>query len=96
MKTILVISGSPRPRGNTYKLTALFEQELKTLGDYTFDYQFLKKLNLNYCKGCLICMKKGEEHCPCRDDALMLRDKLLSAHGPCLSARCTCIPYRRS
>lgn len=81
MKKILVISGSPRPKGNTYKVTALVEEEMKRLGDVEFEYFFLKKANLEYCRGCLVCMKKGEENCPCKDDAVMLRDKMSEADG---------------
>jgi multimeric flavodoxin WrbA len=81
MKKILVISGSPRPTGNTYKITKLIEEQVAGMGDVQFEYLILKKLNLKYCQGCLVCMKKGEERCPCRDDSIMLRDKMLAADG---------------
>ena len=81
MKRILVISGSPRPNGNTYKITKLVEEQMTALGDVAFEYIFLGKLNLKYCRGCLLCMKKGEERCPCKDDSILLRDKMLAADG---------------
>jgi multimeric flavodoxin WrbA len=81
MKNVLVISGSPRRRGNTCKITQLVEEELAALGDVAFEYLALKELNLGYCRGCLVCMKKGEEHCPCRDDSIMVRDKMIAADG---------------
>jgi multimeric flavodoxin WrbA len=81
MKHILVVSGSPRPTGNTYKVTKLIEDRMKQSDEAEFDYLFLKKANLEYCRGCLLCMKKGEETCPCKDDAIMLRDKMLAADG---------------
>jgi multimeric flavodoxin WrbA len=81
MKNILVISGSPRPTGNTYKITKLIEEQMADLGDVQFEYLMLKKLNLKYCRGCLVCMKKGEERCPCKDDSILLRDKMLAADG---------------
>lgn len=81
MKKVLVISGSPRPKGNTFKITNLVEENVKKYGEVEFDYFFLKKANLDFCRGCLICMKKGEEFCPCKDDSLILRDKMASADG---------------
>jgi multimeric flavodoxin WrbA len=51
------------------------------MGDIQFEYLMLKNLNLKFCKGCLLCMKKGEEKCPCRDDSILLRDKMLAADG---------------
>ncbi len=81
MKNILVISGSPRPTGNTYKITKLIEEQMTGLADVHFEYLMLNKLNLKYCRGCLTCMKKGEEKCPCKDDSILLRDKMLAADG---------------
>lgn len=81
MKKVLVISGSPRPTGNTFKIAQIIEEQMALLGDVEFEYLTLKKVNLQYCRGCLVCMKKGEEKCPCRDDAVMLRDKMLSVDG---------------
>lgn len=81
MKNVLVISGSPRPQGNTYKITKLIEEKIKALDEIAFEYLSLKKLNLQFCRGCLVCMKKGEDKCPCRDDSIELRDKMLSADG---------------
>lgn len=81
MKQILVISGSPRPRGNTYKITKLVEEKVCALEPVTFEYLSLNKMELGYCRGCLLCMRKGEEKCPCKDDSILLRDKMLAADG---------------
>ena len=81
MKKVLVISGSPRPMGNTHKIAKLIEEQMAAMGDIEFEYLSLEKISLQYCRGCLACMKKGEEKCPCRDDSIMLRDKMLSADG---------------
>ena len=78
-KKVLVLSGSPRPRGNTYKIWRLLEERLRARGDVSVRYVALGKLNLEPCRGCLACMRKGEAHCPCKDDALALRDELLAA-----------------
>ncbi len=81
MKKIVIISGSPRPKGNTYKITQVFERVLNELGEYNFEYMSLKKVQLDYCKGCLLCMKKGNNFCPCKDQMTEIRDKMLEADG---------------
>ena len=81
MKKVLVISGSPRPTGNTYQIAKLVEKQMAASGDMAFEYISLKNINLQYCRGCLVCMKKGEGKCPCKDDSIMLRDKMLLADG---------------
>jgi multimeric flavodoxin WrbA len=81
MKNILVISGSPRRRGNTAKVTRIVEEKMAASGDVSFEYLVLKDLHLDYCRGCMLCMKKGEEHCPCKDDSVMVRDRMLAADG---------------
>lgn len=78
-KQVLVLSGSPRARGNTYKIWRLVEDRLRAQGDVTVRYVALGKRNLEPCRGCLACMRKGEEHCPSKDDSLALRDELLAA-----------------
>ncbi len=80
MKNVLVITGSPR-RGDSYRLTRMIEEAVKKRGAVSFKYIFLKKLDLEYCRGCLTCMRKGEEFCPIKDDAMKLRDELLGADG---------------
>ena len=81
MKNVVVISGSPRPKGNTYKIVKEIENNMCRYNEVVFNYVSLKRFHLEYCKGCLRCMKKGETFCPCKDDALQLRDTLLAADG---------------
>ena len=81
MKRIQIISGSPRPKGNTYKMMQLIETRLHELGEYSIEWLFLKQASLKYCKGCLQCMKKGETHCPCKDDSDVIKERLLCADG---------------
>jgi multimeric flavodoxin WrbA len=81
MKNIIVISGSPRKNGDTAKLTRLVEERMKSYGEVAFETIFLKEQNIEYCRGCLRCMKMGEEACPIKDDVIPLRDRLLAADG---------------
>lgn len=80
MKKVLVISGSPR-KGDSYRVVKLIEKKMHDLGDAEFDYVMLRKYTIEYCRGCLNCMKKGEEHCPLKDDMPMIRNKMLTADG---------------
>ena len=72
---ILAIMGSPRKKGNTYKLTRKLEEEMKALGKVEFEYLFLQDVNIKPCKGCFVCISKGEDRCPLKDDD---RDKIVS------------------
>jgi multimeric flavodoxin WrbA len=76
-----VVSGSPRKNGDTSKLVKQIAQQMSSKADIQFEYIFLREQNLEFCKGCMQCMRKGEEKCPIKDDALVLRERLLSADG---------------
>jgi multimeric flavodoxin WrbA len=80
MKKVLVISGSPK-KGDSYQVVKLIEKKMHDLGDAEFEYLILRKYNIEYCRGCLVCMRKGEDHCPLKDDIRMIRDKMLNADG---------------
>lgn len=73
--------GSPRKKGNTYKLTKKVEERMKQFGNVEFEYVFLKDLNLKSCRGCGICFEKGEKFCPLKDDRPMLEEKMHNADG---------------
>ena len=76
MVKVLAIMGSPRRRGNTYKLTKLVEARMKTLGDVEFDYLFLTDINLGTCRGCRVCFGVDEDRCPVQDDRAIIADKI--------------------
>jgi multimeric flavodoxin WrbA len=57
------------------------EETLRSRGEVTVEHVHLKKLDLQPCRGCLQCMRRGEERCPCRDDLLSLRDQMRAADG---------------
>ena len=78
---VLAIIGSPRKTGNTYKVTRKVEERMKQLGDVEFEYVFLKDLDLKPCLGCMLCLDKGEDKCPLKDDRAMLDEKMHSADG---------------
>jgi hypothetical protein len=83
MKKIIVISGSPRKNGDTSKVVKQIVEQMSSKADIQFEYIFLREQNLEFCKGCMQCMSKGEEKCPIKDDApaLIISSTELSGLG---------------
>jgi multimeric flavodoxin WrbA len=67
---ILAISGSPHKRGNSYKVLSSLK-ELYPNVDYKLI--MLYDMDLKPCRGCYMCVRRGSEICPLKDD----RDKIL-------------------
>ncbi|NPV93492.1 MAG: flavodoxin family protein [Firmicutes bacterium] len=72
--------GSPR-RGRTLKAVEGFEKKLKQLGEIDFEYIWLKDRDLKSCRGCGICLERGEELCPLKDDRDDLFQRMRQADG---------------
>lgn len=70
---VTAVIGSCR-RGQTLETVKLFEQKLKIYDGIDFRYIFLKDSDLQTCRGCGLCIERGEEFCPLKDD----RDKILA------------------
>lgn len=79
MVKVLAIMGSPRSKGNTYQVTRMVEERMKRLGDVEFEYLFLRDADLWMCLGCRVCMEKGEEFCPLKDDRALIEEKMRAA-----------------
>ncbi|BEP29820.1 flavodoxin family protein [Helicovermis profundi] len=81
VKNILVISASPRKKGDGYKIT---ESIIKEIGDeksFKWEYLFLNDFEIKACIGCRICIKMNEEKCPFKDDLLSIVSKMNDADG---------------
>lgn len=66
-KRIVAVIGSYRKK-ETLKIVQDFELKLKNTDMVEFEYIILKDFNLQMCRGCFICLTKGEEFCPLKDD----------------------------
>jgi multimeric flavodoxin WrbA len=77
---ILAIIGSPR-KGETYHAVQMVEQKLKSLGEVEFEYLWLKDANLKDCLGFHVCIMRGEEKCPLKDDTAAIEAKIMAADG---------------
>ena len=80
MKKVLVLSGSPRKK-DSYHVVKLIEKKLQNLGEVELEYLMLRKSNIEYCRGCLACMRLGEKRCSLKDDVLLIYEKMQNADG---------------
>jgi len=78
---LLAIMGSPKKKGNTYKVTREVEEKMKQLGNVEFEYLFLKDTDLKMCSGCFNCVSKGKELCPLKDNRAEIESKMIEADG---------------
>lgn len=81
MKKIFGFIGSPlKKNSNTYALTKMMLDKLQEM-DEKIDYEVLTagQVEINHCKGCWLCMRKGI--CPQdkKDDMRMLKKKMMEA-----------------
>lgn len=75
MKKIVALMGSPR-EGESLKAVRGLERRLKELGEVQFEYVHLKDKDIGPCKGCFLCLSRGEELCPHKDDVPRLHSLL--------------------
>ena len=74
---ILAICGSPH-RGNCYSVLNTIKEDYPNI-----DYKLLmlSEVNLEQCRGCYVCVLRGEENCPRKDDRDMIIKEILDADG---------------
>lgn len=77
---VLAIIGSPR-KGESYKAAELIRERLIKKGDVDFEYLFLRDYSLGNCRGCHLCIMKGPETCPLKDDRAKIEEKMREADG---------------
>lgn len=79
---ILVLVGSPRKKDG-YKVCEKVRESLqKKVGEaLEFEYVMLRNMKLEECRGCELCLTKGEQYCPIKDEASILVEKMKAADG---------------
>lgn len=75
MKKVLIISSSPRRRGNSDTLCDEFKKGAEESGN-TVEKLFLADKKIGYCKGCETCSSLGKP-CPQKDDAAEIIEKMI-------------------
>lgn len=79
---ILAVIGSMRKNGSTYQVVKRLEEQLvQHDSGLEFDYVFLGDEGIEMCRGCSLCFKKGEAHCPCKDDVPDIVRRMHQADG---------------
>ncbi len=80
MKKVTAFVGSGR-KGNTYRAVEQFLRNLQALGEVEVEIVRMSDYRLEPCKGCWLCMNKGEDRCPLKDDRDVLIQKMLESDG---------------
>jgi len=82
---VLVVMGSPR-KGNTYRAAERIRELMESHGPVEFEYLWLRDANLLPCRGCAVCVGKGEENSPNKDDAQAIVQRMREADGVILAS----------
>ena len=72
--------GSARKK-HTYQAAEKFLQHLQSMGHVEYEIVVLNDYNLKICRGCKLCLDKGEELCPLQDDRDILMEKIKQSEG---------------
>lgn len=84
---IVAICGSPR-RGNTYSALTSIQGKYP---DVDYKILMLKEQNFEMCRGCYMCVLRGEEKCPIQDDRDKIIGEMMDADGVIFSSPVHCI-----
>ena len=74
---ILAICGSQR-KGNTFSVLNSVREEFP---DVDYEILMLKDMDLKDCVGCYVCINRGPEKCPLKDDRDVILKKMEDADG---------------
>ena len=79
---ILALCGSPK-KGNCYSVLNSIQERNP---DIEMKIIMLGEVKLEQCKGCYVCVSRGEEHCPLKDDRDMIVQEMSEADGIILAS----------
>ena len=79
---ILAICGSPK-KGNCYSVLNSIQENYP---DIDYKLLMLNEVNLERCRGCYVCVLRGEEYCPLKDDRDMIIEEIAAADGIILAS----------
>ncbi len=77
---IIAIASSYRKNGVGSKILDVISDRLHNYS-LKLEIIYLSDFKIEFCRGCKICYKKGEEFCPLKDDVSILRNKMLNSDG---------------
>jgi len=79
---ILGICGSPR-KGNSYSVLKKLQENNPAI---EFNIIRLSRINLDQCRGCYVCVLKGGNKCPIKDDRDLIVKEMMDADGIVISS----------
>ncbi len=77
---VIALCGSAR-KAHTYGAVRQFLDSLEARGSVTGEIIFLSQENMESCRGCKLCIDRGEEFCPLGDGGAALINRLEKADG---------------
>jgi multimeric flavodoxin WrbA len=80
MKRVTAFVGTATKR-HTYRAVEQFLSVLRSLGDVETELVRLSDYHIEVCKGCRVCLDKGEELCRLVDDRDLLIGKMMASDG---------------
>ncbi len=80
MKKVTAFLGCARKK-NTYNSVKKFLNMLESFGGVETEIVFLYDYHLETCRGCKLCLDRGEELCPLKDDRDKLIEKMDNSDG---------------
>ena len=80
MKKITAFIGSAHKR-MTLSAVRQFLDDLQSYGDVESEIVTLSDYRLGTCRGCRLCIARGEETCPIKDDRDVLIEKMMASDG---------------
>jgi multimeric flavodoxin WrbA len=84
MKILALIGGLRKQ--NTYDTVKMIEAYHKQYANCEYEYIFLTDIDLKLCTGCHVCVTKGEDFCPLKDDRDMIIKKIEESDGVILAS----------
>lgn len=80
MKTVTAFVGSARKK-HTYDAVTQFLTYLEAKGEIKTEIVRLSEYDLAVCRGCKVCIDRGEALCPLKDDRDLLIGKMMASDG---------------
>jgi multimeric flavodoxin WrbA len=80
MKKVTAFVASGRNR-HTHAAAEQFLSDLRSSGEFETEIVRLSDYNVQLCKGCQVCFRRGEEFCPLKDDRDALIEKIMVSDG---------------
>jgi multimeric flavodoxin WrbA len=80
MRKVTAFVGTPSKK-HTYKAVCQFLDNLQSRGDVESEIVVLTDYQVGTCRGCKVCIMKGEEFCPLKDDRDVLIGKMMASDG---------------